>query len=117
MYEFQPYLAMVNPARLFRITSGPFFWREVPKDPTFVPDFNENELALARALYDADIRRMDVVIEGLLENIVNRPGRDSEAIIVITADHGEEFLEHGRWLHGAGLHAADGVAPVATEDG
>jgi arylsulfatase A-like enzyme len=55
-------------------------------------------------LYDADILRMDVVIEDLLENIVNRPGRDSEAIIVITADHGEEFLEHGRWLHGASLH-------------
>jgi len=104
LYEYQPYLAKVDKARLFRIASGPFYWREVPKDPTFVPDFNENELALARALYDADIRRMDVVIEGLLENIVNRPGRDAEAIIVITADHGEEFLEHGRWLHGAGLH-------------
>jgi len=104
MYEVKPYLAKVDKERVLRIAAGPLFWYEVLKDPTFVPDFNEDELALARALYDAEIRRMDVVIEDLLENIVNNPGRDSEAIIVITADHGEEFLEHGRWLHGAGLH-------------
>ena len=78
LYEYQPYLAKVDPARLVRIASGPYFWHDVLKDPTFLPEFNEDELALARALYDADIRRMDVVIEGLLENIVNRPGRDSE---------------------------------------
>jgi len=103
-FEYQPYLARVDPARLMRIASGPFFWHEVLKDPAFVPEFDANEVALARALYDADIRRMDVVIEGLLENVVARSGPDAEAIIVITADHGEEFLEHGRWLHGAGLH-------------
>ncbi len=103
-FEYQPYLDNIGPERLARLASGPFYWHEVLKDPTFVPDYNENEVALARALYDADIRRMDVVIEDLLENIIDRPGRDAEAIVVITADHGEEFLEHRRWLHGAGLH-------------
>lgn len=47
---------------------------------------------------------MDVVIEGLLEDIIGASERGPKAIVVITADHGEEFLEHGRWLHGAGLH-------------
>jgi arylsulfatase A-like enzyme len=103
-FEYQPYLDDVSPERLARLASGPFYWHEVLKNPAFRPDYNDNEVALARALYDADIRRMDVVIEDLLENIVDRPGRDADAIIVITADHGEEFLEHGRWLHGAGLH-------------
>jgi arylsulfatase A-like enzyme len=103
-YDYQPYLERVNPDRLMRIASGPYFWHEVLKDPSYVPEFDRDEVALAKALYDADIRRMDVVIEGLLENFVARPGRDGEAVIVITADHGEEFLEHGRWLHGAGMH-------------
>jgi arylsulfatase A-like enzyme len=104
LYEFERYLPKVEKERRLLVADGPFFWHEVLKDPTFVPDFNEDELGLAKGLYDADIRRMDVVIEGLLENVVARPGRDAEAVIVITADHGEEFLEHGRWLHGAGLH-------------
>jgi arylsulfatase A-like enzyme len=103
-FEYRPYLARVDPSRLARIASGPFFWHEVLKDPTFVPEFDANELALARALYDADIRRMDVVIEALLEDVIGRSDRGAGAVIVITADHGEEFLEHGRWLHGAGLH-------------
>jgi arylsulfatase A-like enzyme len=104
LYEFERYLPKVEKERRLLVADGPFFWHEVLKDPTFVPDFNEDELALAKGLCDADIRRMDVVIESLLENVVARLGRDAEAIIVITADHGEEFLEHGRWLHGAGLH-------------
>jgi arylsulfatase A-like enzyme len=114
-FEYQPYLANVGPERLALLASGPFYWHEVLKDPAFSPDYNENEVALARALYDADIRRMDVVIEDLLENIVNRPGRDAEAVIVITADHGEEFLEHGRWLHGAGLHHEVARVPLIVK--
>ena len=126
LYEFQQYLAKVEPARRLEIAAGPFFWYDVLKDPAFVPDFNEDELALARGLYDADIRLMDRVIEGLLENVVTGPGRDPEAVIVITADHGEEFLEHGRWLHGAGLHhevarvpfiiKAPGCKPAVVEE-
>lgn len=103
-YELQPFLARVDKKRVSKVADGPFFWYEVLKDPAFVPDYNADEIALARALYDADIRRMDVVIEGLLEGIVGGSERGSKAIVVITADHGEEFLEHGRWLHGAGLH-------------
>ncbi len=115
LYVFEPYLVKVDKERRLKVAAGSFFWYEVLNDPSFVPDFNADELALARALYDADILRMDVVIEGLLENIVNRPGRDSEAIIVITADHGEEFLEHGRWLHGASLHHEVARVPLIVK--
>jgi arylsulfatase A-like enzyme len=104
LYEYQAYLTKVDQARRLEIAAGAFFWYDVLKDPAFVPDFNDDELGLARALYDAEIRRMDVVVEDLLENVVTRSGSDPEPVIVITADHGEEFLEHGRWLHGAGLH-------------
>jgi len=114
-YDYQPYLARVGPDRLMRIASGPYFWHEVLKNPSYVPEFDRNEVALAKALYDADIRRMDVVIEGLLENVVARPGRDAGSVIVITADHGEEFLEHGRWLHGAGMHHEVARVPLLVK--
>jgi len=102
--ELRPYLAKVERRRADRIAYPPFFWYDVLQDPTFIPDFKEDELALAKALYDADIRRMDVVIGDLLDEVLPGPGGKREPVIIITADHGEEFLEHGRWLHGAGLH-------------
>jgi arylsulfatase A-like enzyme len=103
-YEYQPYMVKVDPARLETVASGPFYWDEFLKDPDFKVPLTPDEVALAKALYDADIRRMDVVIEGLLENIVGGSDGEAESIVVITADHGEEFLEHRRWMHGAGMH-------------
>ncbi len=102
--ELRPYLAKVEKRRADAVAYPPFFWYDVLQDPDFIPDYTEDELALAKALYDADIRRMDVVIGDLLEEVAPAPGGGPEPVIIITADHGEEFLEHGRWLHGAGLH-------------
>jgi arylsulfatase A-like enzyme len=49
--------------------------------------------------YDASIRAMDVEIGRLLERLEER-GLDERTIVAIVADHGEEFLEHGRHFHG-----------------
>jgi arylsulfatase A-like enzyme len=110
--ELKPFLDKVEKRRAREIELGKYFFAEVATDPAFVPDYNDDELALARALYDADIRRMDVVIADLLENVVPASGEGPEPIIIITADHGEEFLEHGRWLHGAGLHREVAEIPL-----
>ena len=104
MDELAPYLAKVSKRRAAYIAAGPFFWHEVLQDPTFVPDFTPDEVALAKALYDADVRRADVVIQDFLANVVGASTSERGAVVVLTSDHGEEFLEHGRWLHGAGLH-------------
>ncbi len=49
-------------------------------------------------LYDASIRYVDSALERLLGEIA-RLGLTAETTLVITSDHGEEFLEHGRLVH------------------
>jgi arylsulfatase A-like enzyme len=46
------------------------------------------------ATYDAEIRSMDEAF-GALVAFLKRTGRYDDALIVFTADHGEEFGEHG----------------------
>ncbi len=100
----RPFLNKVKPARAREVAMGRFFFKKIAEAPAFRPDYNDAEVALAKALYDADVRRMDVVISDLLENVIPARAGDAAPVIVFAADHGEEFLEHGRWLHGAGLH-------------
>jgi arylsulfatase A-like enzyme len=49
------------------------------------------------ALYDAEIRFTDDVVGRILKQV------PEDTLIVITADHGEEFYEHGRWGHQGSL--------------
>jgi len=52
-----------------------------------------------RGWYDGSIRGMDVEIARLLEGLRNMK-LDRRTLVVYTADHGEEFLEHGKMFHG-----------------
>jgi hypothetical protein len=61
-----------------------------PGDPRF-------EDLVAR--YDAEILATDAAIGALVDGLAAR-GRLDRTVIVITADHGEEFLEHGWVEHG-----------------
>jgi arylsulfatase A-like enzyme len=54
------------------------------------------------ALYDAEIRAMDDDFRRLVEAIDRELPRDT--IVILTSDHGEEFLEHGHLLHGSTLY-------------
>jgi arylsulfatase A-like enzyme len=51
------------------------------------------------ALYDAGIRQVDEAIGRLLETL-DELGVSERTWVVVTSDHGEEFLEHGGVLHG-----------------
>lgn len=51
------------------------------------------------ALYDAEIRQFDDILAGLI-GFIDESGIGEETLLVITADHGEEFYEHGSVLHG-----------------
>ncbi len=51
-------------------------------------------------LYAADIRYVDNAVGRLLAEVDRRGLRD-ETLVIFTADHGEEFYEHGSWNHGA----------------
>lgn len=50
------------------------------------------------ALYDAEIRFTDDVLGRILDGLEAR-GELENTLVVVTADHGEEFFEHGRKGH------------------
>ncbi|HEY8120534.1 MAG TPA: sulfatase [Myxococcota bacterium] len=59
----------------------------------------EKYLAVDRAWYDGSIRAMDAEVGRLIER-VRELGLAEQTLVVFTADHGEEFLEHGASFHG-----------------
>jgi arylsulfatase A-like enzyme len=55
------------------------------------------------ARYDANIARIDDWLGRLLDELDRRKLSD-RTLIIITADHGEEFNEHQQWGHGGSLY-------------
>jgi arylsulfatase A-like enzyme len=54
-------------------------------------------------LYDETVTHADSVLAEILEVIAARLAID-RTVVVVTADHGEEFFEHGRFGHGKTLY-------------
>jgi arylsulfatase A-like enzyme len=87
-----------------------------PHDPYFVHPYNGEGYArvanpnppadvaekLVR-LYDGEIEYLDQHLGALLDDLKAR-GLYEKTLIVLTADHGEEFQEHGGWWHGTTLY-------------
>jgi arylsulfatase A-like enzyme len=59
--------------------------------------------ARPEALYDGELAYTDGQIDLLLKEIEAR-GLLRDAVIAYTADHGEEFLDHGGWRHSRTLY-------------
>jgi arylsulfatase A-like enzyme len=55
-------------------------------------------LAHYRAMYDATIRYLDDMLEDFFAELENL-GLLEDTTIVLTSDHGEEFMEHGKLAH------------------
>jgi arylsulfatase A-like enzyme len=53
--------------------------------------------------YDGEILFVDSAVRDLLEMLDTR-GLLEDAVVIVTADHGEEFLDHGGWGHRRHLH-------------
>jgi arylsulfatase A-like enzyme len=56
------------------------------------------DLAHLVALYDAGIRQLDHDLGSLFASLRER-GRMEDTLLVVTADHGEELADHGRFSH------------------
>ncbi len=54
-------------------------------------------------IYDGEIRFFDTEFGRLLDWLESN-GLYDETVILLTADHGEEFYEHGGWWHGTTLY-------------
>jgi len=66
-------------------------------------DIRAEEVALLRSLYDAEVAALDDELRQLFAALRERGFLDN-AVVVITADHGEEFREHGFMGHGLNLY-------------
>lgn len=60
-------------------------------------------IARLEKLYDAEVAYLDCEVGNLLNGIYKR-GLDENTIIIITADHGEEFFDHKSFEHGHTLY-------------
>ncbi len=58
---------------------------------------------LFERVYNGEIEHLDRYIGELIHGLKDR-GLYEDSVIVFTADHGEEFSEHGGWFHGMTLY-------------
>jgi hypothetical protein len=61
-------------------------------------DTTPEAVAYYKALYDASIRYLDDRLRQLFADL-EASGLADQTTVILTADHGEEFLEHGRLVH------------------
>lgn len=64
---------------------------------------SDAQKAYVRDQYLGEVRYVDEAIGRLLEQ-VDRLGLSEKTIVALTADHGEEFFEHGSLSHGQSFH-------------
>ncbi len=72
---------------------------------------NPQVIAYLRALYDERIFQLDQDLKGLL-NLLSDPQIAQNTIVVITADHGEEFMEHGHLGHASNVSNVQTHVPL-----
>jgi arylsulfatase A-like enzyme len=75
-----------EPPNVERATSTAFFGHLLPLEPDVLRNLQD--------VYDAEVLSIDTGIRALFEQLEKRHVLDN-AVVVITADHGEEFKEHG----------------------
>ncbi|WP_435146423.1 sulfatase [Halobaculum sp. P14] len=107
---------------------GQRLYRRAAKHPEEVTD-ETREMFLD--LYDGEIHYFDHHVDDLVDSL-RRRGRMDESLLLLSADHGEEFGEHGQYSHpaelydelthvplvvsGPGFSAADVDVPVSLMD-
>lgn len=84
-----PYNTMFDPSY-----DGPITGRRFHADPRIRPDMAKRDLDHLLALYDGEIRFTDDHIGRVLD-LMEELGFLKSTFIVLTADHGDEFFEHG----------------------
>ena len=55
------------------------------------------------ALYDGEVAYADHRFGEFMDRL-NAEGLSEGWVTVVTSDHGEQFLEHGNWVHGTNVH-------------
>jgi len=75
-------------------------------------DHTEADVRQLEGLYDGELAYTDAAIADLLRRLAER-GLLEDSVLVYSADHGEEFQDHGGWGHGRNLHEEVQHVPLA----
>ena len=62
-------------------------------------------------LYDAEIYYLNLCLQDLFDDL-RKYGLYDESLIILTADHGESFGEHGTWFHGRSVFDSEIRIPL-----
>ncbi len=106
----RPYLPPAPYAERFRtpgVPLNPRLRREAGADPDTPPE----RIQGAIDAYDNAIAYLDAELGALFREL-DRRGLSERTLIIVTSDHGEEFLEHGAWDHGNTLYRPSVEVPL-----
>jgi arylsulfatase A-like enzyme len=78
------------------------------------PEPDPAEAPALRQLYDGEITYLDAHLGQLFDQL-KAWGLYDGALIILTADHGEEFQEHGGWHHGTTLYEEQLAVPLIVK--
>ena len=98
LYPPPPYDRMFDPDY-----SGSYSGHAYRHDRAFKPGMDEHDYAHVIALYDGEVRSTDDTIARMLDEL-ERAALLDHTIVVVTSDHGDEFLEHGKKGHRQSLY-------------
>ncbi len=77
--------------------------KKIPMERKKSEGIDKKDFLKMIALYDGSIKKVDEAIGSILKKLRNN-GEYENTLIIITADHGEEFGEHGDYGHFAKLY-------------
>jgi arylsulfatase A-like enzyme len=109
----EPYVPPAGYAGRFGIRPAP------PKDYQFLLDYGvpgwksvqTRDILMARDCYDDCIAFLDDRLGRLLDELHGQ-GLLDNTLVIITADHGESFGDHGAFLHGTSLNLEEVAVPL-----
>jgi len=101
-----PYDAMFVPE-----DSEPIDLRDFDVNDAIHSGIPDEQLAFILAQYAGEIRATDELL-GRFFGLLKQRGLWDEALVIVTADHGEEFFDHGRKGHKKNLHVETVQVPL-----
>jgi arylsulfatase A-like enzyme len=102
-----PYATMFDADYTGSVTGSDVF-----HNPAIHPNMAPRDLEHLVALYDGEIRYVDEHGIARLARLLERGGLLDTTVLAVTADHGEEFFEHGQFGHRHNLHRETTRVPL-----
>jgi hypothetical protein len=93
-----PYDSMFDPHYLGKVSGVGFV-----EDPTIDSMLDDDDLEHVLAVYDGEVRWVDEHV-GQLVAVLDELDLAERTVVLVTSDHGDEFLEHGGKGHGLTLY-------------